>query len=541
MALSDRVALGNLDSADRRNGVALRLASIGVLALVLGFIFQDGLIAMAGAWESPDYSHGYLIPVIALFLVWRNRYWLATVKQRGSWLGAVVVSLGLAMFIMGELGTLYTVIQYAFLVTIFGATLAFFGWRAMRFLWVPLLYLVFMIPLPQFLYAGLSSDLQLISSEIGVAVIRFFGISVFLDGNVIDLGVYKLLVVEACSGLRYLFPHMSFGFLVVYLSQGPLWQKGVIFLSTIPITILMNSFRIGVIGVLVEYYGIEMAEGFLHNFEGWFIFMACVLILFGEIWLLNKVFGNGGSVFDRFAFAAPLPPANQVPPPQNDSAAPVRASLPRPYMASLAIVFLAAAASSLMGARAEANLERKVFATLPMRIDDWRGREFALDREIVATLKVTDYIMADYRRKSEPIPVNFYVAYYNSQRKGESVHSPQACIPGDGWRIENFAERRLDDVVAGGQALTVNRVVIGKGDFQQLVYYWFPQRDRFLTNEYWVKWYIFWDALTRNRTDGALVRLVTPIDGPDGFDAADQRLTDFAATLLPTLSLYFPS
>ena len=515
----------------------LRLASLGVLALLLGLIFQDGLSAMVGAWDSPEYSHGYLIPVVALFLIWRNRHRLAATDQRGTWFGALVVFLGLAMFAMGELGTLYTVIQYAFLVTLFGAALAFTGWSGMRFLWVPLLYLVFMIPLPQFLYAGLSSNLQLISSELGVAVIRLFGISVFLDGNVIDLGVYMLQVVEACSGLRYLFPLMSFGFLVVYLSQGPLWQKGLVFLSTIPITILMNSFRIGVIGVLVEFYGIEMADGFLHSFEGWFIFMACVAILFGEIWLLNRIFGTGESVFDRFTFAAPL----ADPLPQGRPVTSVGRRLPRPYLTALAFVVATAAASSFMGERAEATLERKVFATMPMRIDDWRGRELALDREIVNALKFTDYIMADFKRDSEPMPVNFYVAYYNSQRKGEAVHSPQACIPGDGWRIESFAERQLDGVVAKGQPLTVNRAVIGKGDFRQLVYYWFPQRDRFLTNEYWVKWYIFWDALTRNRTDGALIRLVTPIIGPDGFDAADQRLSDFAADLIPKLAPHFPS
>jgi len=287
-----------------------------------------------------------------------------------------------------------------------------------------------------------------------------------------------------------------------------------------------------------------MAEGFLHTFQGWVIFMALVAFLFGEIWLLNKIFGKGASMLDRFAFASPRPQGQQAQsePTQGELMAPIHKFLPRPYLASLAIVFLAVVASSSMGTRAEATLERKVFATLPMRIDDWRGREFALEPEIVETLKVTDYIMADYRRESDPIPVNFYVAYYDSQRKGEAVHSPSACIPGGGWLIEDFAERKLDTVLAGEQPLTVNRVIIGKGDFKQLVYYWFPQRDRFLTNEYWVKWYIFWDALTRNRTDGALVRLVTPVDdGPDGFDAADQRLAEFAATMQQKITPYFPS
>jgi EpsI family protein len=98
----------------------------------------------------------------------------------------------------------------------------------------------------------------------------------------------------------------------------------------------------------------------------------------------------------------------------------------------------------------------------------------------------------------------------------------------------------LAGILPAGQPFTVNRAIIGKGEFQQLVYYWFPQRDRFLTNEYWVKWYIFWDALIRNRTDGALVRLVTPIHGLDGLDAADRRLSDFAAILVPHLTPYFP-
>jgi EpsI family protein len=230
-----------------------------------------------------------------------------------------------------------------------------------------------------------------------------------------------------------------------------------------------------------------------------------------------------------------------VTPPPGKPAPPVRKPLPRPYLASLVFIILTAAASTFMGGRAEASLERKGFATLPMRIDDWRGREIALDREIVEVLKVDDYIMADFKRDTDPLPVNFYVAYYNSQRKGESAHSPQSCIPGDGWRIESIGEHRLEGVLAAGQPLMVNRAIIGKGDFQQLVYYWFPQRDRFLTNEYWVKWYIFWDALIRNRTDGALVRLVTPVSESDGIEAADRRLSDFAATLMPKLSPHFPS
>ena len=158
--------------------------------------------------------------------------------------------------------------------------------------------LFFTIPLPKFLYNNLSSQLQLISSEIGVWFIRLFDISVYLEGNVIDLGNYKLQVVEACSGLRYLFPLMTLGFIAAYFFKGAFWKRAIIFLSSIPITVLMNSLRIGMIGVTVEYWGVAAAEGLLHDFEGWVVFMACTAVLVLEMWVLAHV-GSGAYAAER--------------------------------------------------------------------------------------------------------------------------------------------------------------------------------------------------------------------------------------------------
>ena len=102
------------------------------------------------------------------------------------------------------------------------------------------------------------------------------GVPVYLDGNVIDLGVYKLQVAEACSGLRYLFPIMSFTYVFAVLYRGPLWHKLVLLALAVPIAVLMNAVRIGIIGILVDRYGIAQAEGFLHVFEGWVVFLSCI-------------------------------------------------------------------------------------------------------------------------------------------------------------------------------------------------------------------------------------------------------------------------
>ena len=166
-------------------------------------------------------------------------------------------------------------------------------------MFVPIIFLLFAIPLPYFIDAVLSYRLQLISSELGTAFIRLFQIPVFREGNVIDLGVYKLQVVEACSGLRYLYPLMSLGFLAAYFFQAPIWQRALIFLSTIPITIVMNSLRIGIVGILVDHFGPQDADGFLHMFEGWIIFIACAGVLVAEMSLLARL-ASGKGFFQVF-------------------------------------------------------------------------------------------------------------------------------------------------------------------------------------------------------------------------------------------------
>jgi len=499
----------------------------------LGLMFRDSLAYMVRSWSSEEYSHGYVIPLIAILLVIQKRRELSAVGFGGAWTGVLIALAGLTVGLMGDLSTIYMVAQYGFLIALFGIVFSFVGWRGMRHVWLALVYLAFMVPLPSFLYANLSAEMQLISSTLGVWFIRLMGISVFLSGNIIDLGVYKLQVAEACSGLRYLFPLMSFGFLVAYLYRGPFWHKAILFLSTLPITLVMNSFRVGLIGMAVERWGIASAEGVLHFTQGWVIFMACVAILFAEAWILNRFGGERRPMHRAFRLDFPKPAASL------QSAA--RWTPPKPYLGCVGLVLLAAMGSIAMGERVEAALKRQSLATFPMRIGDWKGREFALDAKILDALDVDDYLMANFRRPQDANRVNFYVAYYASQRAGQAAHSPRSCIPGGGWRIEDLTQRSIDNVIPGRQSLGVNRVVIQKGNVKQLVYYWFRQQGRNLTNEYVIKWYLFWDGVTRNRTDGALIRLVTPMLDGDPIEDADQRLSGFVRAIYsPLIPAYVP-
>ena len=515
-----------------------RLPSVAIIVACLAFaislwLFWDGLARMWGWWiDAPEYSHGVLIPPVAAFLIWQQKDRLERAPFSGSWWGVALVLLGGFLLMLGQLGTIFTLVQYAYLVTLFGLVLAFTGPAAFRILFMPLFVLVFMVPLPQFVLANLSTKLQLLSSELGVWFIRLFDISVFLEGNVIDLGGYKLQVAEACDGLRYLFPLMTLGFLMAYFYKGAMWKRVVLFASSVPITLLMNSFRVGTIGVMVEHWGIAMAEGFLHEFQGWMVFMASAGLMLGEIALLNRVGHESGTWRQLFGveFPAPTPRVAQI------QKRPLSAS----FIAACGVLLAFVVLTVLVPRPAEIFPKRANFIEFPMELQNWNGRRDVIDGIFLDTLKLDDYLLANYS-DGHGSPVNLYMAYYNSQRKGEAVHSPRSCLPGGGWQLRDFDQRTLERIKIGSQPLRVNRTLIELGDQRQLVYYWFQQRGRIVTNEFAVKWYLFWDALTRHRTDGALVRLVVMLPRNGEVAEADQRLTDLAARIAPTLTRYVPN
>jgi len=522
----------NSNSGSQASQALLQLVPVLIAVSALFYAFREGLALMVNWWERmPEYNHGYLIPVVAAYLLLLCADDFKKTQPRTSWSGLAVIAAGLLLLVLGELSAVYTIMQYGFLVSLIGLVITAVGWKSAMTIWAPLIYLFFMIPLPDFLYQKLSSELQLFSSQFGVAFLRLVGITVYLEGNVIDLGTFQLQVAEACSGLRYLFPLMSFGFLCAYLFEGKTWQKVFLFVSSIPITLLMNSFRIGVIGVLVEYFGISMARGFLHDFEGWIVFMACVGILFLEMWLF--ALAGGKKLIDVFDVRVPPLSDFQVFLPEK------RPSLILPI--TLAAVFMATSAMlTQVQNREEIVPEVPSLSTFPLKIAEWHGDERAMEQVYLNQLKLDDYLMANYARPGEPGGVELYVAYYASQRKGSSVHSPKACLPGGGWEIVNFEKVPIANIGPNGETQNVNRAVIKLGDTRQLVYYWFQQRDRILTNEYMVKWYIFWDALTRNRTDGSLIRLVTAVPESGDVAEADERMRTFLKDADPALAYFLP-
>lgn len=507
--------------------------SLGLALVALSTVFSAGLENLWFNWQhKEEYSHGVLLPAIAAFLIWQKKYEIAEERFTGSWLGVAIFLLGSLGCFAGSLSTLFSVIQYSFLIAIAGMVLAVTGIKAFRFFTVPFLIMLLSVPLPNFIYKNLSFELQLISSSIGVFFIRIFNIPVYLEGNVIDLGSLKLQVVEACSGLRYLFPLMTLGFIAANFFRAPLWQRIFLFFSTIPITVLMNSLRIGLIGVTVEWWGASMAEGFLHDFEGWFIFMACTVLLMAEMALLVRLNSPGSRLVDALLIELPTDKADS----KGDQK---QRLLPKSYIFACSAAILLAIGAHLAPSHDMQTVPRQSFGNFPLTVGPWQGKFVPLEQRYIDELKFDDYLSARYTN-SDGAVLDFYVSYYNSQSAGQSAHSPRSCIPAGGWEIQDVSTIELPNFASSGKSLPLNRMQVQKGDTRLMVYYLFKQRHRVVTNEFLVKWYLFWDAVWLKRKDGALIRVSFQIDSSALGSESDQRAEEFLSRVYPDINRYVP-
>lgn len=205
-------------------------------------------------------------------------------------------------------------------------------------------------------------------------------------------------------------------------------------------------------------------------------------------------------------------------------------------LAAVALLLGLAAVAMHATARAEAAVSRQLLAGFPVSIDEWRGEDAQpLDLDTMRVLGVDDYVLRTYARPGDV--VGLYVGYYVSQRQGDTIHSPMNCLPGAGWLPVDAGRVRLP---SPGGDVEVNRYLIQKGEDRQVALYWYQGRGRTVASEYWSKAFLVWDAARRNRTDGALVRVLSPLGRHESVVDGERRATAFAARIFPLLATYIP-
>jgi len=262
------------------------LLSFGLLTLVYAPVLVD---LVSDWWNDSNYSHGFLVPLVSGYLLWKKRDKLAAAVGESSKLGLPLLALALALFVVGSAGAEYFTVRVSFIMALTGLVLFHFGASFLRQVWFELGFLLFMIPLPYVIYYSLTFPMQLFATKISIKALAMIGVPAVQQGNIIHLSGVSLEVAEACSGIRSLLSLLALGALFAYFTQkGPL-KRGALFLATIPIAIFTNSARVFITAVLAFTIDADVTEEPLHGLMGLSVFVMAFLLLLLFNALLGKI------------------------------------------------------------------------------------------------------------------------------------------------------------------------------------------------------------------------------------------------------------
>jgi exosortase len=258
----------------------------GLVALLYAPIFKSLVMQW---WNDPDYSHGFFVPLFSGFILWRERERWTRAQIEPSNFGFVVMLVAISLLLLGSLGAELFTGRFSLLVLLAGMILFLAGWKMLRALSFPLGYLFWMIPMPVIIYNQITFPLQLIASRMATSWLELAQVPVLRDGNILIMSNYSLEVVEACSGIRSLMTLMALAVAYGYLVSPRRWVRYVLAVLMVPIAIVTNAVRIMGAGILARHYGPAAAEGFLHEFSGWAIFLVALVLMFGSYGVLRQI------------------------------------------------------------------------------------------------------------------------------------------------------------------------------------------------------------------------------------------------------------
>lgn len=264
------------------------LVAAVLLALAGAFVFYSSISGLVKVWiSSDDYSHGFFIIPIALYIAWQKKDEVAAVASPPSLLMAVPLFFVLLVYTLAKLAGIATLASVS-MICFVGAVIVFYlGWRALWELIFPVSILFFMVPFPSQIYSAVTIKLQLYVSMVSSAIITAFGIPIFRDGNVLTIPDRTLEVAEACSGIRSLISLFCLGALYGYFTMTSPLRRLILFISAVPIAVAVNIFRITIIVLAIHYFKLDLTVGTAHTLLGFVVFALALFLLIFERWVLQ--------------------------------------------------------------------------------------------------------------------------------------------------------------------------------------------------------------------------------------------------------------
>jgi len=518
-----------------------------LIAAALAFLYASVLAKLGfDWWTDENYSHGLLVPFVVGFIGWTEFDELKKVAGRPQiFLGGALVLLALLMFLGGTLGAELFVQRISLVIMLVGVVVYFFGARLLKSLVIPFLLLLLAIPIPQIIFNKIVFPLQIWASQAAVWGIRLFEVPTIRKGNVFEIlprgatQVLSLEVVEACSGIRSLMTLVTLALVLAYftrakqdlsedentdfLKKPDFWRTVILMLSAIPIAVFTNGARVSATGILTYYYGRQATESVWHNISGWMVYLVALGLLILTNLVLRKALKVRGSESEFRNRTS----ENQKPEIRN----------PKPLYALLAVLIIGGVFINWFEQRGEVEVSRKPLSNIPARLGDWRlkGSEIRFDPQTESVLRTSDYTMREYVAPGGRI-ANLYVGYYASQRSGATYHSPQNCLPGAGW-VMNQPDL-VEIKTASGKTFTANKFIVENGVYREVLIYWYQGRGRAEASEYVDKINTVWDSVARRRSDGSIARVMTVVGSSE--TEATNAAVDLAAQTADRLSDFVP-
>lgn len=461
-----------------------------------------------------DYSFALLLPLISAYICYLKVDQVRSLPWHPSWMGLAFIALGFFINMISDFLAVIFFSQFSFFVVLLGCVILIGGWQITRLLIFPIVILFFMVPPPSLLMQQITLPFQLISSQLAAFFLQALGIPVLRQGNIIDLGVRQLQVVDACSGLRYILSLVVLGVVFCYFYQRRLWKGAMLIIVVIPAAIIANAVRVSAMALFPA-----LQEGFWHGFSGWLIFLFCGGILVLVNGLVN--------------YLQPEKPAAEIKKPKNNEGLAVaRVSLTPFLLAGLCLVIFSGLVLSRFSQTPSIPLMQS-FDNFPLKLGSWQGKRSFLDKAMEEKVGADDYFEANYT-SPETGTISIWIAYFASQtrRLEGRIHSPLMCLKGGGWQ---FRESKIIEVEPG---LPVRYLLMEQSGVRQVVYFWYFQRGRWLASEYPARLYMGLDSMLKHRNDGALVRLITPAIPNE--QEARRRLDAFTQQLIPLLPQFIP-
>jgi len=494
-----------------------------LLAACFVFAFRQTLAGLWNVWISGgDESFALAIPFVAGYIIWEKRRLLDAAAARPNYTALPLVALFLVFGLYGVLGSSPSAVRIMLPLVLLSVTLSCFGSRCFRLLALPLSLTVFMLPLPTFMEVHLGLPLRRMSTHFGVMLLRVLDVSVFVEGNVIDLGVTRLQVVEACSGLRYLMPLLALGVLFAYFFISGTAKRLTLVVATLPLSIIANGLRIAVTGFLAQNHGPEVAEGFFHAFSGWLFFVFALLLLMAAMLALR-----------RWSRPRVRRAPSGEPAPSHRASASCWPAVIICSVLLLVVGFLSLRTSNLPSIRLKGG-----FADFPLQIDAWVGRTETLPPQVVALSGAEEALNAAFL-SADGRSISLYIGYRGSPflESENFFHSPDVCLPSLGWKTRSASHRRIDSIPVFG-TIEVQQLWIEKMGQKQLVFYWFQTRTRVSADVNHNRLDLFLHALARDSTYDLFIRPMTPLFPGESPEAAEARLDRFVRSLSESMQRF---